>query len=55
MVGSNTVVSDDQGNLFRGREYPWGVVNIEDEVKIKYELKKQEENYILNNKEEISD
>ena len=39
VVGSNTVVSDDQGNLFRGREYPWGVVNIEDEVRIKYEFK----------------
>ena len=39
VVGSNTVVSDDQGNLFRGREYPWGVVNIEDEVRTKYEFK----------------
>jgi len=30
VVGSNTVVMDEMGNKVRGREYPWGNVNIED-------------------------
>lgn len=30
VVGSNTIVTDDEGNMCRGREYPWGNVNIED-------------------------
>jgi len=30
VVGSNTVVTDQVGNKWRGRKYPWGVVNIED-------------------------
>jgi len=30
VVGSNTVVMDEMGNKCRGREYPWGNVNIED-------------------------
>ena len=33
VVGSNTVVTDEEGNKRRGREYPWGVVNIEDKVR----------------------
>jgi septin family protein len=32
VVGSNTIVTDDDGNMCRGREYPWGNVNIEDKV-----------------------
>ena len=32
VVGSNTVVTDEEGNMVRGREYPWGTVNIEDKV-----------------------
>ena len=32
VVGSNTVVTDKEGNIVRGREYPWGTVNIEDKV-----------------------
>ena len=32
VVGSNTVVTDEEGNMVRGREYPWGTVNIEDTV-----------------------
>jgi len=30
VVGSNTVVTGDDGAKYRGREYPWGTVNIED-------------------------
>ena len=33
VVGSNTVVTDQVGNKWRGRKYPWGVVNIEDKVR----------------------
>jgi len=32
VVGSNTVVMDGEGNMCRGREYPWGNVNIEDKA-----------------------
>ena len=32
VVGSNTLVMDEEGNRCRGREYPWGTVNIEDTV-----------------------
>ena len=32
VVGSNTMVMDREGNMCRGREYPWGTVNIEDKV-----------------------
>ena len=32
VVGSNTMVMDGEGNMCRGREYPWGTVNIEDKV-----------------------
>ena len=32
VVGSNTVMKDEEGNTVRGREYPWGTVNIEDQV-----------------------
>ena len=32
VVGSNTMVMDREGNMCRGREYPWGNVNIEDKV-----------------------
>jgi len=31
VVGSNTTMTADDGTKFRGREYPWGVVNIEDQ------------------------
>ena len=32
VVGSNTSLVDGDGTKYRGREYPWGVVNIEDQV-----------------------
>ena len=32
VVGSNAVVMDERGNKCRGREYPWGNVNIENKV-----------------------
>jgi len=32
LVGSNTVMEDMEGKKFRGRQYPWGCVNIEDQV-----------------------
>ena len=32
VVGSNTSLVDGDGAKYRGREYPWGVVNIEDQV-----------------------
>jgi len=31
VVGSNTTITTEDGTKFRGREYPWGVVNIEDQ------------------------
>ena len=34
VVGSNTSIADGEGNMYRGREYPWGVVNIEDQVSL---------------------
>ena len=34
-VGSNTLLVDPAtGVEYRGREYPWGIVNIEDQVKM---------------------
>ena len=33
VIGSNTTLTDDEGNKYRSREYPWGVVNIEDQVR----------------------
>ena len=33
VVGSNTTITTEDGTKFRGREYPWGVVNIEDQVR----------------------
>ena len=34
VVGSNTTISDPATGLrYRGREYPWGCVNIEDKVR----------------------
>ena len=33
VVGSNTTLTDDNGTKYRGREYPWGTVNIEDQVR----------------------
>ena len=32
VVGSNTFVTGEDGRRARGREYPWGTVNIEDKV-----------------------
>ena len=32
VVGSNTVVTNSVGVRVRGRRYPWGTVNIEDQV-----------------------
>ena len=32
VVGSNVVVTNDAGDRVRGRRYPWGTVNIEDQV-----------------------
>ena len=37
VVGSNTVLVDNEGNMFRGRQYPWGKVNIEDNVGYHYQ------------------
>eukprot|EP00092_Neocalanus_flemingeri_P007327 GFUD01007913.1.p1 GENE.GFUD01007913.1~~GFUD01007913.1.p1 ORF type:complete len:464 (+),score=180.76 GFUD01007913.1:66-1394(+) len=31
VVGSNVVIEGKEGRQFRGRQYPWGCVNIEDE------------------------
>ena len=39
VVGSNTIIRDQDGTTFRGREYPWGKVNIED--KVRWDLKIQ--------------
>ena len=36
VVGSQRVHQDSEGLMLRGREYPWGTVNIEDQV---YHLK----------------
>jgi len=33
VVGSNTTLTAHDGTKFRGREYTWGVVNIEDQVR----------------------
>ena len=32
VVGSNVSTTLDDGRLVRGREYPWGTVNIENKV-----------------------
>ena len=33
VVGSNMTITDPStGQMYRGREYPWGCVNIEDKV-----------------------
>ena len=32
VVGSNVVVTNHNGEKVRGRRYPWGTVNIEDQV-----------------------
>ena len=32
VVGSNTTLTAEDGSKYRGREYPWGTVNIEDQV-----------------------
>ena len=35
VVGSNITITDqDTGVRYRGREYPWGCVNIEDKVSV---------------------
>merc|ERR1711874_888325 len=31
VVGSNTTLAAEDGTKYRGREYPWGTVNIEDQ------------------------
>jgi len=31
VVGSNTIIEDASGSRYRGRKYPWGCVNIEDQ------------------------
>jgi septin 7 len=36
IVGSNAIVEDSAGRRFRGRRYPWGCVNIEDQVNTFY-------------------
>ena len=34
VVGSNITITDQNtGQMYRGREYPWGCVNIEDKVR----------------------
>ena len=32
LIGSDTLIQTSGGGSFRGRKYPWGVVNIENEV-----------------------
>ena len=32
VVGSNGLLTDKSGRKYRGRQYPWGSVNIEDKV-----------------------
>ena len=32
VVGSNITLKNPDGKIVRGREYPWGVVNIENKV-----------------------
>ena len=32
VVGSNVIVTNQDGERVRGRRYPWGTVNIENEV-----------------------
>ena len=32
MVGSNVTIEREEGKNVRGREYPWGVVDIENKV-----------------------
>ena len=34
VVGSNATLTDEEGNKYRGRVYPWGTVNIEDQVRL---------------------
>ena len=34
VVSSNTLTTLEDGRVVRGREYPWGTVNIENKVKI---------------------
>ena len=34
VVGSNITIEKEEGKSVRGREYPWGVVDIEDKVMI---------------------
>jgi len=38
LVGSNTVMEDMEGKKFRGRKYPWGCVNIEDQAHSDFSL-----------------
>ena len=33
LIGSDTKIPSNDGASFRGRKYPWGVVNIENEVR----------------------
>ena len=36
VVGSNITITDQStGQMYRGREYPWGCVNIEDKVSLR--------------------
>ena len=35
MVGSNVTIERETGKSVRGREYPWGVVDIENKVPLK--------------------
>ena len=37
MVGSNVTIKREEGKSVRGREYPWGVVDIENKVPRKEE------------------
>ena len=34
VVGSNTVVENEEGHFVRGRRYPWGCVDIENPVQL---------------------
>ena len=32
VVGSNVAITNSEGKVVRGREYPWGIVDIENKV-----------------------
>ena len=47
VVGSNIVLEREDGRKFLGRNYPWGVVNIEDNVSTKMNNSKHSDNAFI--------